>query len=120
MKNTINNCFICKKTNHHFDSQVVVIATFSQKFHGKDALSDIEKAHIMPIWLQFFSKEEIAKKNNREFLESDTLILQLHGIKDIVRLEALYVESICRNNNALTCDIVSAQNQCEKLIQQLQ
>lgn len=96
------------------------MATFSSFVAAKEALFAVQKAHILPVWCKVFSKEEVAEKTNGKFMESETLFLQLHGIKDIINLEMLYIESICREKNALTVDIFATQKSCEKLLQQLQ
>ena len=113
-------CTICKKTNHLPQSEGLIVATFSTNFAAKEALFAVEKSHILPVWCKIFSKEEIFKKTNGSLMESETLFLQLHGLKDIVNLEMLYVESICREKNALTVDIFSTQKSSEKILQQLQ
>jgi hypothetical protein len=86
---------------------MVAIVTFAQSFHGKNALFAIEKSHIIPSQVSLFSKEDIQEfnANNTQFLEAETIVLHMHGIADIVRLQLLYIESICRENQALTFDI---------------
>ncbi|HYK08905.1 MAG TPA: hypothetical protein VEW42_05390 [Candidatus Eisenbacteria bacterium] len=100
------NCIICTKTNHHPDGVIAVVATFPQHYFAKNVLEDVEKAHITPVGTTIISGEQ------------KTLIVQLHGIKDIIQLEGLYIESMCRNNNALTIDLLTTKNQCDKLMQQ--
>lgn len=111
------HCSICTKTNHIPEGQVVIIATFAQKYQAKNALFDIEKSHIAPVMSCIVSQKEILEK---EFENSQTLILQLHGIKDIVQLQSLYVESICQNNGSLTIDMLTSKNSCDSFLQKLQ
>lgn len=103
------HCQICTKTNHHPDGVVVIVATFPQEYFAKNVLEDLEKAHMNPVLSELFTKENIK-----------TLVVELHGIKHIVQLQSLYVESMCRNNNALTVDILTTKNSCDRLLQQLQ
>lgn len=113
-------CTVCQKTNHMPESEGVVIAAFPSLVAAKEALFAIERAHILPVWCKIFSKEEVVRKTNGNFMESETLFLQLHGMKDIINLEMLYIESICREKNALTVDVFATQKSCERILQQLQ
>lgn len=109
MKNIkVNNCQICTKTNHRPDGVIAIVATFSQKYFAENVLQELEKAHITPIWSKIFT-DDVA-----------TLIVELHGIKDIVLLQSLYIESMCRNSNALTIDILTTKLQCDTVLQQFQ
>lgn len=111
------HCSICTKTNHTPDGQMVIIATFAQKYQAESALFDIEKSHIAPVMSCIVSQKEILE---RSFDNSQTLVLQLHGIKDIVKLQSLYIESICQNNKSLTIDVIAAKGACESFLQKLQ
>ncbi len=114
------NCTICKKINRIPEGKLVILATFGQEYLAKKVAEDLEKAHIIPSWSKVFSKERISEKTNGSFMDNPTFVVELHGIQDIIQLEALYIESICRNNNALTCDIITANKSCEQVLQQLQ
>lgn len=111
-----NHCTICQKTNHIPEGQLVIVATFAQKYQAENVVSLIEKAHILPVWSCIFSCDEILGK---EFENSQTLVLQLHGIQDIVRLQGLYIESMCQNSGSLTIDVLSSKNACETFLQKL-
>lgn len=101
-------CTICQKTNHVPEKQVIVMANFAQKYQAERALFDIQKSHIAIVWQRIFVRSDFI-----------TLILSLHGIKDIVHLQSLYIESMCQNNNALTIDVVSQKVHQEKLLSAL-
>ena len=111
-----NHCLICQKTNHIPEGQMVIVATFAQQYQAENAVAAIEKAHILPVWSCIFSQDEILEK---AFADSHTLVLQLHGIKDIVRLQGLYIESMCQNSGSLTIDVLSSKNSCETFLQKL-
>ncbi|HXS14939.1 MAG TPA: hypothetical protein VN711_02335, partial [Candidatus Saccharimonadales bacterium] len=100
-------CFICERTNHIPETEMVAIVTFSQSFHAKNALFAVEKSHIIPSQIWVYAKNEIKELNSNrgQFLETETVVFQMHGIADIVHLQMLYMESICRENKALTFDI---------------
>lgn len=102
------HCFICEKTNHRPEIELVAIATFPQLSFAKNALFAIEKSHIIPSHIIVFSKEEIEEFNcgKNQFLETETVVMKLHGIKDIVHLQLLYIESLCKDNRAITFDTV--------------
>src|SRR5581483_9682582 len=110
-------CLICAKTNHTPDGQMVIVATFAQKYQAENALFDIEKSHIAPVMSWIVSQKDILEKS---FDNSQTLMVQLHGIKDIVKLQSLYVESICQNNRSLTVDIISSKLSCESILKTVQ
>lgn len=110
-------CTICQKTNTKTEGQLVVVASFAQVYQVKDALFALEKAHIVPFWIKKYSKDEIEK--NGMFLACETLVMQFHGIKDIIQLQALFVESMCREQGALTCDIISRQVSQQKILSSL-
>ena len=101
-------CFICEETNHIPERQVIVVATFSQKYQAEQALFEIQKSHINFVWQKIFIQQNLA-----------TLVLQLHGIKDIVNLQSLYIESICQQYTALTIDIVTQKVHQEKFLSTL-
>lgn len=101
-------CTICKKTNHIPEKSLIVVSSFAQQYQAKNALEHIEASHISFVWEKVFVQKDYT-----------TLILQLHGIKDIVNLQALYVESMCQENNALTVDILSQKVHQEKLLSTL-
>lgn len=101
-------CTICKKTNHIPEKSLIVIATFGQHYQSKNALEIIEASHIAFVWQKIFVRQD-----------NVALVLQLHGIKDIVNLQALYIESMCKENNALTVDILSQKLHQEKLLSTL-
>lgn len=109
-------CQICKESNFLPETQAFVVATFASFLKAKDAIFAIQKAHIILSWSTIFAKGE---KENM-FEDTDTVVMQLHGIKDIVRLQLLYIESICQENNVLTFDTCVTKNQCEKLQETLQ
>lgn len=101
-------CKICQKTNHTPKRKVILVATFAQMFFAKNALFDIEKAHIVLSWHDVYVQNTIP-----------TCIMELHGLTDIVNLQTLYIESICRDNNALSFDMFSSQKAQEELLAQL-
>lgn len=103
------HCTICEKTRHIPSSQMWAIVTFGQKYQVENALYAIEKSHIIPSVVQIFTKEEIEEMNQRKenFLEKETVVFQMHGIKDIIYLQLLYLESICKEHGALTFDTSS-------------
>lgn len=111
-----NRCVICRKTNHIPDGHMVLVATFAQQYQAKNTVAAIERAHIVPVWFCIFSQEEILEK---AFDNSQTLVIQLHGIKDIIKLQSLYIESMCNDNNSLTVDILSTKNSCDTFLQKL-
>lgn len=87
-------------------NRLVIIANFAHIYQAKEVLYALQECRIAP------TKGVISHPT--------TLIIELQGIKDIIQLEALFVESICRENNALTVDIITAQKMCEQLLQQTQ
>lgn len=101
-------CTICQQTNHIPERSIVIVATFAQKYQACGAIETVQKSHISYVWEKIFVKENTA-----------TLVLQLHGIKDIVNLQSLYIESMCQENNALTIDILTQKLHQEKLLQTL-
>lgn len=110
-------CRVCKKTNHTLDGHMIIAATFAQKYIAQKALQDIEKAHILPLWSCIFSCDEIL---DRTFPGLQTLVVMLHGIKDICQLQSLYVESMCKSNMSLTVDVISSKSACEMFLKKLQ
>lgn len=98
----------------------VCIATFATCLAATQVKDTIRDVHITPVWQHIFSQEEIAEKGKGKFIALPTIILQLQGIKDIVNLQMLYIESICKEKNALTVDIIATQKSCERLLQELQ
>lgn len=104
---SFQKCQICTKTNSFPKKEIVVVTTFSQKLYISQAIAALEKAHICPVWQAVFSKEEMREKSEGRLMEAPTLILVLHGLKDIVHLQTLYIESICRELGLLTFDVFS-------------
>lgn len=112
-------CTICETTNYMPETQAFLVATFPSFSQAKQALFFMQKAHIIPVWSTIYAKDEVALKTNNLFDGADTLVIQLHGIKDIVRLQLLYGESMCQQNNCLTFDVFATKLQCEKLMEKL-
>ena len=102
-----DRCGICDKTNTHPKEEIIVVATFPQNVFAKEALAAIEKAHIIPFWQTLLTKEEIMQRGKGKLMEVPTVICMLHGIKDIVRVQTLYAESIFQECKMLTFDTLS-------------
>lgn len=87
-------------------SNFTILVAFAHSYQIENALSAMEKAHLTPSIVKVYSKEDIQQLNNGKnvFLETDTMSLELRGIADIIKLEALYIESICQEHGSLTFD----------------
>lgn len=87
-------------------SNFTILVAFARSYQLTNALSAMQKMHLMPSVARVYSKEDVQKINagKQVFLETDTLMLELHGIADIIKLEALYIESICQEHGSLTFD----------------
>lgn len=110
-------CSFCIQTNHIPEGQLVIVAAFAEKFQAENALWAVEKAHMQPAWWYIFSQKEIL---GEKFSDCKTLVVVLHGIKDIIKLQSLYIESMCHTNKSLTVDILSTKQSCEAFLQKLQ
>ena len=108
-----NFCKNCQKNNITGD-RILIIVSFAHVFQAKAVMGKIARMHIIPAWIEVFSKEQV--KGIALFNEFPTLIIELHGIKDIMQLQALFIESVCRENGALTVDIIAAGKSQEKIL----
>lgn len=104
---TFQHCEICTSRDSFPKEEVVIVATFPQNLYAKEALLAVENAHIIPFWQTFITKEEIEEKYAGELIEAPTLLVALHGIKDIVHVQTLYTESIFQQHKVLTYDVLS-------------
>lgn len=99
--------------------KMACLATFKTIHNAAHAISAILKSSIHPAAFELMDESYIAMVNGAQqeinMHEFDTLLIELHGIKEQLQLELLQIETIFRKYNCLTFDTFTTAKACERL-----
>lgn len=99
--------------------KMACLATFRTVHDAAEAISAILQSAIKPAAFELMDESYVAMVNGAQkdinMQEFDTLLIELHGIKQQLQFELLQTEGIFRKYNCITFDSFTNAKACEKL-----
>jgi D-lactate dehydrogenase (cytochrome) len=100
------------------ESKIAILASFPKDKNAAASSLTLLKSNIKPASIEFFSKiytTLVNKVTDAKLDENPTLLIELHGNKDIILKQLEEIKEICKKNKASSFKDFTTQEQLTKL-----
>ncbi len=99
-------------------AKIALMASFPTDALAAKTNLNVLMTNIKPASIEFMDKTYVGlvnKAKQTSLREEPTLLIELHGDRDVLAIQIQYIERLCKNNQAITCETYTTEADLKRL-----